>query len=80
VCVGDTTYVWTAQGWGYLAALLDLSGRRVLGWAFADHMRTELPRKALQRALDARNPAPGLIHHSDPLSLVSTRTVSTATS
>jgi transposase InsO family protein len=65
VWVGDITYVWTAQGWGYLAALLDLFGRRVVGWAFADHMRTELPRKALQRALDARNPAPGLIHHSD---------------
>jgi transposase InsO family protein len=37
----------------------------VVGWAFADHMRTELPRRALQRALDARHPAPGLIHHSD---------------
>lgn len=65
VWVGDITYVWTAQGWGYLAALLDLFGRRVVGWAFADHMRTELPLKALQRALDARRPAPGLIHHSD---------------
>jgi putative transposase len=63
--VGDITYVSTAQGWGYLAALLDLFGRRVVGWAFADHVRTELPLKALQRALDARRPAPGLIHHSD---------------
>jgi putative transposase len=65
VWVGDITYVWTAQGWGYLATLLDLFGRRVVGWAFADHMRTELPLKALQRALKARCPAPGLIHHSD---------------
>ena len=65
VWVGDITYVWTAEGWGYLASLLDLFGRRVVGWAFADHMRTELPLKALQRALEARSPAPGLIHHSD---------------
>jgi putative transposase len=62
VWVGDITYVWTAEGWGYLASLLDLFGRRVVGWAFADHMRTELPLKALQRALEARSPAPGLIH------------------
>lgn len=65
VWVGDITYVWTAEGWGYLASLLDLFGRRVVSWAFADHMRTELPLKALQRALEARSPAPGLIHHSD---------------
>ena len=63
--VGDITYVWTAEGWGYLATLLDLHSRRVVGWAFADHMRKELPLKALQRALSARKPAPGLIHHSD---------------
>jgi transposase InsO family protein len=65
VWVADITYVWTAQGWGYLAVLLDLFGRRVVGWAFAKHMRTELPLKALQRALAARQPAPGLIQHSD---------------
>lgn len=65
VWVGDITYVWTAQGWGYLAVLLDLYARRVVGWSFADHMRRELPLKALRRALGARRPAPGLIHHSD---------------
>jgi putative transposase len=65
VWVGDITYVWTAQGWGYLAVLLDLFARRVVGWAFANHMRQELPLKALRRALEARQPASGLIHHSD---------------
>ncbi len=63
--VGDITYVWTAEGWSYLAVLLDLHARRVVGWSFADHMRTELPLKALERALEARQPAPGLIHHTD---------------
>jgi transposase InsO family protein len=72
------TYVWTAQGWGCLAALLDLFGRRAVGWAFADHMRTELPRKALQRALGARNPAPG--SSIIATEAASTRAVSTATS
>jgi transposase InsO family protein len=65
VWVGDITYVWTAQGWCYLAVLLDLFSRRIVGWAFADHMRRELPLKALNRALQARQPAQGLIHHSD---------------
>lgn len=65
IWVSDITYVWTAQGWGYLAVILDLFARRVVGWSFADHMRTELPLKALQRALQSRRPAPGLIHHSD---------------
>lgn len=65
VWVGDITYVWTAQGWGYLAVLLDLFARRLVGWAFDNHMRQELPLKALKRALEARQPGPGLIHHSD---------------
>jgi len=63
--VGDITYVWTAQGWNYLAVLFDLFARRVVGWAFANHMRQELPLKALRRALEARQPGPGLIHHGD---------------
>lgn len=65
IWVGDLTYVWTAEGWSYLAVLLDLYSRRVVGWSFADHMRTELPLTALRRALDARQPGPGLIHHTD---------------
>jgi putative transposase len=65
VWAGDITYIWTAEGWCYLAVLLDLFSRRVVGWAFADHMRRELPLKALQRALESRRPGLGLIHHSD---------------
>jgi putative transposase len=63
--VADITYVWTAQGWCYLAVVLDLFSRRVVGWAFADHMRVELPLKALVRALKTRSLSAGLVHHSD---------------
>ena len=65
VWVTDITYVCTATGWCYLAVVLDLYSRRVVGWAFDEHMRTELPLRALKRALQSRNPSPGLIHHSD---------------
>ncbi len=65
VWVADITYVWSAQGWSYLAAIVDVFSRRVVGWAFAEHMRRELALTALRRALNARRPAPGLIHHSD---------------
>jgi transposase InsO family protein len=63
--VGDITYVWTWEGWAYLATVIDLSSRRVVGWALADHMRAELVGDALRMAIDARRPAPGLIFHSD---------------
>jgi putative transposase len=65
IWVGDITYVWTAEGWAYLAVMLDLYSRRVVGWAMGDSLHAELPLRALQRALGARSPAPGLIHHSD---------------
>jgi len=65
VWVGDITYVWTAEGWCYLATVIDLYSRRVVGWALADHMRKELVLLAMKRALSARQPAPGLIFHSD---------------
>ncbi len=65
VWLADITYVWTAEGWAYLAAVVDLYARRVVGWAFADHMRKELAVTALKRAFDARRPGAGLIHHSD---------------
>jgi len=65
VWVGDITYVRTWEGWLYLAVLLDCFSRRVVGWAMADHLRTELPLAALRMALGNRAPAPGLIHHSD---------------
>lgn len=63
--VGDLTYIWTQAGWLYLAVVLDLFSRRVIGWALADQMRTELCTQALQMAIQRRNPAPGLLHHSD---------------
>jgi putative transposase len=62
---GDITYIATWQGWAYLATVIDLSSRRVVGWALADHMRTELVEEALSMAFTARRPADGLIFHSD---------------
>lgn len=61
----DITYIWTRQGWLYLAIVLDLYSRRVVGWQTSDRMLTDLPGKALERALAIRQPKPGLIHHSD---------------
>ena len=61
----DITYIWTKQGWLYLAAIEDGYSRKVVGYAFADHLKTSLPLKALHRALKARMPQEGLIHHSD---------------
>ncbi len=63
--VGDITYLPTADGWVYLAVLLDLFSRKVVGWALRTHMRTELCLSALQQALATRTPAPGLLHHTD---------------
>ena len=63
--MADITYVRTWEGWLYLAVILDAFSRRVVGWALADHLRTELAAAALQMALTSRQPAPGLIHHSD---------------
>jgi putative transposase len=61
----DITYVWTGVGWMYLAVVLDLFSRRVVGWACAEHMRAELIVEALARALGVRDAGPGLVHHSD---------------
>lgn len=65
VWAGDITYVRTAIGWSYLAVILDLHSRLVVGWALADHLRTELVESALISALGKREPAPGMLHHSD---------------
>lgn len=65
VWAGDITYVPTASGWGYLAVILDLHSRLVVGWALADHLRTELVQGALTAALGQRKPSPGMLHHSD---------------
>lgn len=61
----DLTYVPTAQGWLYLALVLDLWSRKIVGWAMADHRRSELVVSALQMACTQRGPAPGLLVHSD---------------
>jgi putative transposase len=63
--VADITYVPTAQGWLYLAAVLDLFSRKIVGWSMADHMKTDLVSDALQMALGRRDPSQGLLHHSD---------------
>ena len=65
VWVSDLTYIPTRAGWFYLAVVLDLASRRVVGWAMRDHLEAELALSALRMALAGRCPAPGLIHHSD---------------
>ncbi len=65
VWVSDITYVWTWEGWLYLATVVDLASRRVVGWAMADHLRAELACDALRMAVESRRPDPGLIFHSD---------------
>ncbi len=65
VYVGDITYIRTWEGWAYLATVIDLASRRVVGWAVADHMRTELVADAMRMAVQHRRPAPGLLFHTD---------------
>ncbi len=65
VWVGDMTYIPTRSGWLYLAVLIDLFSRRVVGWAMSDRIDTELALRALQMAVDERDPPPGLVHHTD---------------
>jgi transposase InsO family protein len=65
VWVGDTTYISTAEGWLYLAVLLDLHSRRVVGWAMSDTNDRALVLSALQMAAASRCPGAGLLHHSD---------------
>ena len=63
-CV-DISYISTKQGWLYLAVVIDLFSRRIVGYDFAPHQRTSLPLKALRKAIESRKPKKGLIHHSD---------------
>jgi transposase InsO family protein len=63
--VTDITYIDTAEGWLYLASVLDLFSRRAVGWAMADHMETALVEDALSMALARRQPLAGLLHHPD---------------
>ena len=65
VWAADISYLWTAEGWLYLAVVIDLYSRRVIGWSLADHLRVDLVKEALTMALWRRKPKAGLIHHSD---------------
>jgi putative transposase len=65
IWLADITYIETDQGWLYLATVLDLYSRSIVGWAMQDHLRAELPLAALRMAISAKRPGAGLIHHSD---------------
>jgi putative transposase len=65
VWAGDITFIPTAAGWIYLAVVIDLCSRKIVGWALADHLRTELVSDALKQALGSRDTVPDLIFHSD---------------
>jgi putative transposase len=65
VWVGDITYLWTTAGWLYLAVVLDLFSRRVVGWAMRHTLEGALTLEALQMAIRSRKPKPGLLYHSD---------------
>ena len=62
---GDITYINTWEGWLYLATVIDIASRRVVGWATADHLRTDLVAEALRNACATRRPPPGVLFHSD---------------
>ena len=63
--VTDITFLWTTQGWLYLAVILDLFSRRVVGWATSENVDRHLALAALNMAIEERQPGPGLVHHSD---------------
>ena len=65
VWAGDITYIWTTEGWLYLAVVLDLYSRTVIGWAMGPRLTVELAERALTMALTHRTPTAGLLHHSD---------------
>jgi transposase InsO family protein len=65
IWVSDITYVPTREGWLFLATVLDLASRRVVGWAMRETLEVDLALSALRMALGTRRPAPGLLHHSD---------------
>lgn len=65
VYVSDITYIWTQEGWLYLAVVIDLFSRKVVGWSMSSRMKAQLVCDALRMAIWQRRPAVGLIHHSD---------------
>ncbi len=62
---GDISYIWTQEGWLYLAVILDLHSRRVVGWAVSNRMKRDLAIRALKMAISLRQPPEGCIHHTD---------------
>ena len=62
---GDITYIWTSEGWLYLAVILDLYSRRIVGWAVSNRMKRDLAIRALDMAVALRQPPKGCIHHTD---------------
>lgn len=62
---GDITYLATSEGWLYMAVLLDLCSKRVVGWAMSEDLDTRIALAALRMALERRQPGPGLVHHTD---------------
>ena len=65
VWVGDITYLWVGSAWAYLATVMDLHSRRIVGWSIADSLHTTLATDALRMALNSRNPARGMLIHHD---------------
>ena len=63
--MGDLTYLWTLEGWLYLAVLMDLCSRRIIGWAVSDRMEDDLTLEVLTQALQQRQPGRGVVHHTD---------------
>lgn len=72
----DITYLWTLQGWVYLAVVLDLYFRQVIGWRLDDSMKTALIIRALIMVVNLRSPSPGLLHHSDRAASMPARNIS----
>jgi transposase InsO family protein len=62
---GDISYIWTREGWLYLAVMLDLHSRRIIGWAVSNRLKRDLAIRALDMAVALRKPLPGCIHHTD---------------
>ena len=63
--VGDITYIWTDEGWLFLATLLDLYSRKVVGWSMSESLKSRVAIDALEMAINIRKPPAGLLHHSD---------------
>jgi transposase InsO family protein len=72
--LADITYISTWEGWLYLATILDLYSRRIVGWAMSERLTDDLTLTALRMALQRRRPGPGLVHHSDQGSQYTSRT------